>query len=180
MVYLTAELGTEGDEEFDALIKTNIAGGGLIPHFHKQLIVKDNGSKEVWEIKNIFFLTESSQRTVAHDAKPIDLSWRAGPGNNVNMDTQQDLLDTHECGESGPSSIYTYRCLIHNWPDICSLTMSGEDNVDKVSKGDYIDTWTMSSGYEKKNVGSILAKKATEAVVEDDGDEVVLEEVHCD
>ena len=55
------------------------------------------------------------------------------------------------------------------------LAMSGEDNIDKVSKGDYIDTWTMSSGYQKKIMGSILANKATTAVVEDDGDKVVLE-----
>ena len=33
----------------------------------------------------------------------------------------------------------------------------------------------MNSGYEKRNTGSTLAKKATEAVVEDDGDKVVLE-----
>ena len=51
------------------------------------------------------------------------------------MDTQQDLLDTYECGESGPSPIYTYRYLIHNWPNLCSLIMSGEDNIDKVYRG---------------------------------------------
>ena len=38
-----------------------------------------------------------------------------------------------------------------------------------------MDTWAMSSGYEKKNMGFTLAKKATEDAVENDADEVVLE-----
>ena len=45
--YLTAELRTKGDEELATMIKATIAEGGMIPHFHKQLIVKDNGSNEV-------------------------------------------------------------------------------------------------------------------------------------
>ena len=40
-----------------------------------------------------------------------------------------------EHGESKPSSIHTYRYLIHNWPALCFLTMSGEDNIDKVDSG---------------------------------------------
>ena len=37
------QLGTMGQEELDTLIKATIAGGRLISHFHKQLIVKNNG-----------------------------------------------------------------------------------------------------------------------------------------
>ena len=56
--------------------------------------------------------------------------------------------------------------------NLYSLTKSGEDNIDKVNREGYINMWAMS---KKRNTGSTLVKKATEAVVEDDTDEVVLE-----
>ena len=92
-----------------------------------------------------------------------------GPGNDVGVDTRKDLLNTWyvqcECGESEPSSIYTYRYLINNWPNLCFLTMSGEDNIDKVDRGGYINMWAVSSDYKKRNTVSTLVQKATEAVV---------------
>lgn len=87
---------------------------------------------------------------------------------------------------SEPYSIYTYRYFIHNWPNLCFLAMSGEDNCvgaivckldlhKKVARRGYIAMLAVDSNYRKRSIGSTLVKKAIEAMVEDDADEVVLE-----
>jgi len=87
---------------------------------------------------------------------------------------------------SEPYSIYTYRYFIHNWPNLCFLAMAGEDNCvgaivckldlhKKVARRGYIAMLAVDSNYRKRSIGSTLVKKAIEAMVEDDADEVVLE-----
>ena len=87
---------------------------------------------------------------------------------------------------SEPYSIYTYRYFIHNWPNLCFLAMasSGEcvgaivcklDLHKKVTKRGYIAMLAVDSSFRKQKIGSTLVKKAIEAMVEDDADEVVLE-----
>ena len=86
---------------------------------------------------------------------------------------------------SEPYSIYTYRYFIHNWPNLCFLAMADGDCVGaivckldmhkKVTKRGYIAMLAVDSNYRKRRIGSTLVKKAIEAMVDDEADEVVLE-----
>jgi peptide alpha-N-acetyltransferase len=86
---------------------------------------------------------------------------------------------------SEPYSIYTYRYFIHNWPNLCFLAMAGEECVGaivckldlhkKVSRRGYIAMLAVDEGFRKMKIGSTLVKKAIEAMIADDADEVVLE-----
>ena len=78
---------------------------------------------------------------------------------------------------SEPYSIYTYRYFIHNWPNLCFLAMSGQDDEEqcvgaivckldlhkKVSKRGYIAMLAVDSNFRKQKIGSTLVKKAIEA-----------------
>ena len=86
---------------------------------------------------------------------------------------------------SEPYSIYTYRYFIHNWPNLCFLAMAGEQCVGaivckldlhkKVTRRGYIAMLAVDQSFRKRKIGSTLVKKAIEAMVEEEADEVVLE-----
>ena len=86
---------------------------------------------------------------------------------------------------SEPYSIYTYRYFIHNWPNLCFLAMAGEQCVGaivckldlhkKVTRRGYIAMLAVDQSFRKRKIGSTLVKKAIEAMVEEEAEEVVLE-----
>lgn len=86
---------------------------------------------------------------------------------------------------SEPYSIYTYRYFIHNWPKLCFLarhegTCIGaivcklDLHQNSVKRG-YIAMLAVDEGYRKKKIGSRLVRKAIQAMINDNADEVVLE-----
>ncbi|XP_075977300.1 uncharacterized protein LOC142977333 [Anticarsia gemmatalis] len=86
---------------------------------------------------------------------------------------------------SEPYSIYTYRYFIHNWPKLCFLaTYEGKyigaivcklDMHRNVVKRGYIAMLAVDEKYRKKGIGSRLVRKAIQAMINDNADEVVLE-----
>ncbi|XP_059045092.1 N-alpha-acetyltransferase 30-like [Achroia grisella] len=86
---------------------------------------------------------------------------------------------------SEPYSIYTYRYFIHNWPKLCFLaTHEGVcigaivcklDMHRNVVKRGYIAMLAVDKKYRKRGIGSKLVRKAIQAMINDNADEVVLE-----
>ncbi|CAH1636901.1 unnamed protein product [Spodoptera littoralis] len=86
---------------------------------------------------------------------------------------------------SEPYSIYTYRYFIHNWPKLCFLaTHEGKcigaivcklDMHRNVVKRGYIAMLAVDEKYRKRKIGSRLVRKAIQAMIKDNADEVVLE-----
>ncbi|CAG9788213.1 unnamed protein product [Diatraea saccharalis] len=86
---------------------------------------------------------------------------------------------------SEPYSIYTYRYFIHNWPKLCFLaTHKGTcigaivcklDMHRNVVKRGYIAMLAVDEKYRKRKIGSKLVRKAIQAMINDNADEVVLE-----
>lgn len=96
-----------------------------------------------------------------------------------------DIMKLIQKDLSEPYSIYTYRYFIHNWPKLCFLAMHGDECVGaivckldihrKVIKRGYIAMLAVDVKYRKRKIGSNLVRRAIQAMVEDDADEVVLE-----
>ncbi|XP_012266094.2 N-alpha-acetyltransferase 30 [Athalia rosae] len=96
-----------------------------------------------------------------------------------------DIMKLIQKDLSEPYSIYTYRYFIHNWPKLCFLAMHEEECVGaivckldihrKVIKRGYIAMLAVDVKYRKRKIGSNLVRRAIQAMVADDADEVVLE-----
>ncbi|XP_049874820.1 N-alpha-acetyltransferase 30-like [Pectinophora gossypiella] len=86
---------------------------------------------------------------------------------------------------SEPYSIYTYRYFIHNWPKLCFLAIHEGicigaivcklDMHRQVVKRGYIAMLAVDEKYRKRKIGSRLVRKAIQAMINDNADEVVLE-----
>lgn len=96
-----------------------------------------------------------------------------------------DIMKLIQKDLSEPYSIYTYRYFIYNWPKLCFLAMHGEECVGaivckldthrKVIKRGYIAMLAVDVKYRKRKIGSNLVRRAIQAMVEDNADEIVLE-----
>jgi len=96
-----------------------------------------------------------------------------------------DIMRLIQKDLSEPYSIYTYRYFIHNWPHLCFMArVNGEcvgaivcklDYHKKVVKRGYIAMLAVDSGHRKRKIGSTLVKRAIDAMIAEDADEVVLE-----
>jgi len=96
-----------------------------------------------------------------------------------------DIMRLIQKDLSEPYSVYTYRYFIHNWPNLCFLAMTGGECVGaivckldyhkKIYKRGYIAMLAVDKNFRKRKIGSTLVKKAIDAMIADDADEVVLE-----
>ncbi|BHF61176.1 N-alpha-acetyltransferase 30 [Sparganum proliferum] len=86
---------------------------------------------------------------------------------------------------SEPYSLYTYRYFIYNWPKLCLLAVNEGgtcvgaivcklDYHEQVKRG-YIAMLAVEKEYRKKGIGSTLVQLAINLMIEDGGQEVVLE-----
>merc|ERR1712038_1250540 len=98
-----------------------------------------------------------------------------------------DIIRLIQKDLSEPYSIYTYRYFIHNWPHLCFMARVGDECVGaivckldyhkKIVKRGYIAMLAVDSGHRKRKIGSTLVKRAIDAMIAEDADEVVLETV---
>uniref|UniRef100_A0A0V0JAR4 N-alpha-acetyltransferase 30 n=1 Tax=Schistocephalus solidus TaxID=70667 RepID=A0A0V0JAR4_SCHSO len=86
---------------------------------------------------------------------------------------------------SEPYSLYTYRYFIYNWPKLCLLAVNESgtcvgaivcklDYHEQVKRG-YIAMLAVEKEYRKKGIGSTLVQLAINLMIEEGGQEVVLE-----
>lgn len=93
-----------------------------------------------------------------------------------------DIMKLIQKDLSEPYSIYTYRYFIHNWPHLCYMArVNGEcvgaivcklDFHKKVVKRGYIAMLAVDSCHRKRKIGSTLVKRAIDAMIAEDADEV--------
>ena len=88
---------------------------------------------------------------------------------------------------SEPYSIYTYRYFIHNWPDLCFLCSTREDNQligsivskldlhKKVLRRGYIAMLAINKEYRRKKLASKLVLMSIREMIKRGCDEIVLE-----
>ena len=88
---------------------------------------------------------------------------------------------------SEPYSIYTYRYFIHNWPDLCFLCSTREDNEligsivskldlhKKVLRRGYIAMLAINKEYRRKKLASKLVLMSIREMIIRGCDEIVLE-----
>lgn len=96
-----------------------------------------------------------------------------------------DIMRLIQKDLSEPYSIYTYRYFIHNWPHLCFMARVGDSCVGaivckldfhkKLVKRGYIAMLAVDSSHRKRKIGSTLVKKAIQAMIAEEADEVVLE-----
>ncbi|ORY04222.1 acyl-CoA N-acyltransferase [Basidiobolus meristosporus CBS 931.73] len=85
---------------------------------------------------------------------------------------------------SEPYSVYTYRYFIHQWPNLCFLTMDGDKcvgviicklDVHKNILRGYIAMLAVAKEYRKRKIGTTLVQMAINAMKQQNADEIVLE-----
>lgn len=88
---------------------------------------------------------------------------------------------------SEPYSIYTYRYFIHNWPDLCFLCSTREDNQligsivskldlhKKVLRRGYIAMLAINKEFRRKKLASKLVLMSIREMIKRGCDEIVLE-----
>lgn len=142
------------------------------------------------EDKNTFS-DASQEEEVAKRLAGLDLQQHQQPTDEVeyavyvNELQMPDIMRLIQKDLSEPYSIYTYRYFIHNWPHLCFMARVNNECVGaivckldyhkKIVKRGYIAMLAVDAGHRKKRIGSTLVKRAIEAMVAQDADEVVLE-----
>ena len=93
----------------------------------------------------------------------------------------QSLIDTEL---SEPYSIFTYRFFLNKWPDLCFIIIDNNKAIGTIVcklephnnrlRG-YIAMLAVDPNYRGKKLGTLLVKKAIDALITKNADEIVLE-----